>query len=101
MLQLVPRPVQLWELAFPEEHKEKVFKMIGDDGFTKVGKEGEHKGRINWIKNLTNKLIKMIGLEKIPMTVNDDKKTRINRDNVGVHLIGTKKDWFKEGIEQI
>lgn len=97
-LQLIPRPIQLWELAFPEEHKDKILNILGDDTPAKISKKGEHKGSLKWVIILRDKLVKMMGLMPIPKNIKGEKAPR---PNIAVHMIGLKKDWFKDGVEQI
>ncbi len=98
-LQMVMRPVQLWELAFPETSKDDVLSMIGNDGLNQMDEEGNRKPDNRWIPWLIRKAVKKLGLMEIPTEI---KKTRqqIPRANVGVHLVGMKTDLHEPVVNE-
>lgn len=91
-LQLVPRPVELWEVAFPEPCKDQVLSMIGNMPLDVHDEPGLHTGESSaFIPWLVAKFVKKLGLMPIPK---DIPKTapQVPRENVGVHLVGLKED---------
>lgn len=96
-LQLVPREVKILELVFPEPSLNNVLNLLGDDTIEPPGKQGKK----HIAQKLKPLLAKMLKLKPIPKMEKDDKISKMNRDNVAIHLIGTKKDHFNDGIEQI
>lgn len=100
-LQVTARPIQLWEIAFPEEYRDDVLNILGDDHADKAGKPGK-RTILEKVKPL---IAKALRLQPIPKKVNPKleqfKNLKVDRRNVGLHLIGLKKDWYKDGIEQI
>ena len=95
-LQVVMRPVQLWEVAFPEAQKDTILSLIGNDDLTPLGPEGERKPTNTWIPWLIRKVVQKLGLLPVP-----EKWTQVQpaipRLNVGVHLVGLKGD-LKEPV---
>lgn len=90
LLQVSVRPIQLYEIVFPEEHLETVLGMVRPYG-CKFSKR---------IQRLAGVFRKVMGLDKIP-----EKEARCNNrvisPFVNVVGLGTKKDAYKKGIEQI
>ena len=89
-LQLGVRPIQLWEIAFPEEHLEEVLALVAPN-----------KG--SWNKKLDKWLWvvrKALGLEPLPEDMPAPKiiPTDINIEKMA---IGIKKDKVIDGIERI
>ena len=98
-LQLIARPVQLWEIAFPEGSKDDVISMIGNDGLNQMDEKGSRKPDNKWIPWLIGKLVKKLGLTKIPVDIKQTKP-KIERQNVGVHLIGMKNDLHEPVVNE-
>lgn len=85
-VQVVPRPVQLWECVFPEDQKDTILKKIGTD---------QYKGkRYSSRRKLMDFLAKALKLKPIKEKYKPDGSLWLH--NVGLHLIGTKKDRFRE-----
>lgn len=90
MVQLGVRPVQLWEIVFPEDQKDIVLTTI-------LGNEPSHPNKmfgkyISWIR-------KILKIDEIPEY---DKKNYmpICKVDVGVVALGVKKDeYHPEGYE--
>lgn len=89
-VQLIPREVKLYELVYPEESHEKVLGLLSD-GYSRYSLG--HK--------LKNYLARLLGLKPL----SKKEKEKLNKvqvkKHVGVHIIGTKKDKFKNGVEQL
>jgi len=49
MLQVVMRPVQLWEIAFPEDSKNDILSLIGNDSLVPVTDDDGIKKPNTWI----------------------------------------------------
>lgn len=84
MVQLGVRPIQLWEIVFPEEQKDVVLHTI-------LGKEPSMPNKkfekyISWIR-------KILGIEEIP-EYKKDTFLPLCKTDVGVVGIGIKKDEF-------
>ena len=79
--QLVLRPVQLWEMVYPEEHDAKVTNMIGDTGY-------QHH---SWLLKIKDYAMRIFGLEfkKVERTLTEKA---IPRPFVGVTILGNKPD---------
>jgi hypothetical protein len=96
-VQLAVRPIQLYEIVFPEEHYEAVVSAIQP-----YGGYNFNKGIFAHLRNI---LTKMLRLEPIKQDVKADILDRHNtplyRDFVDVAGIGVKKDKFIDGIEQL
>ena len=80
-IQLVMRPVQLWELVYPEGQEQKVLSLIGITGY-------DNKKLFTKIKEI---VCKMLGLEN-PQKEASIMNKAIPRPFVGVHILGNKKD---------
>lgn len=91
LLQIGVRPMQLWEIAFPEEHLDTVLTSLGGSEFRTDDKR--------WLPSLLGYLLKLksvLGLKDIPK---DYKKTKQffvpNRDPaIDIKYIGIKKDEY-------
>ena len=84
MVQLVPREVKLYELVFPEDQVDTVLPLLGD-GYVK-------KGIVQKIKKM---VARVLGLEPIPEEW-AEKVGKGVHPHVGMHLVGIKRDEFKE-----
>ncbi len=79
-VQLVMRPIQLWELIYPEQHDQKVLGMIGNPGYAdKV------------FTKLKKFFCRLLGLEMTEMGISLMHKP-IPRKFVSVHILGNKPD---------
>jgi len=86
ILPVAVRPVQLWEIVFPETSKKEILKKIGCCGYEKY----------SFLRKFVNFFSRMLGLEVVPIP-----KDSQCPQWVGVHLVGLKKDIYKNGIEQL
>jgi len=90
MLQVSVRPIQLWEIAFPEEHKDLMLTTI-------LGEKGDEdmrdKGILGWLNKLKWTLCTFLGLEKITK-YDTSKVLPIQKANVQISGIGLKKDYI-------
>lgn len=84
MTQIVARPVELWELVYPEGSDNKVMKLLGAEGYQ------QH----NFRKIIKDFLMRLIGLKKSkdPQPDITNVVPPIQRGFVGVHILGNKKD---------
>ncbi len=93
-IQLIPRTMEIIELVHPEEHLENVLNIVGDDSPSGINKDGSNKGGVSWYKKLRNFILKMIPqMEAVPEFKLDEKR-KLERQHVGVHVLGIKKDSF-------
>ena len=92
-VQLAIRPIQLYEIVFPEDSFEDVYKAVWPAGY-------QRKGITNWF---ISKLRYLFGAEKMPEVPKDWKPDEdIYREGVEVAGIGVKQDKFTyEGLEQL
>jgi hypothetical protein len=81
-IQLVPRPVQLWELAYPEQHDSAVSCLLGTEpALNKI---------LNKAKTF---LAKLLGLKKaVKRECIGEPVKAIARPFVSIHILGNKKD---------
>ena len=94
-VQLALRPIQLYEIVFPEEHLDKVVSAIQP--------YGGFNFNTGWTMKLRKLLTKVLHLEPIPKVEKgkDDQNQAIYNDYVDVAGIGIKKDKYIDGIEQL
>lgn len=83
-LQVGVRPVQLWEIAFPEEHKDIMLKTILGENNSLVGKK--YSKWLGWLR-------KLMKIKPIP-EYKKDLQLPLPSDNVGVTGIGVKYDEY-------
>lgn len=88
--QFAVRPVQLWEFAFPEEHKDLILNSLFD------GTKGE--GQHPWYKKWIWPIRKALHCEPVS-DYDKSKKIYIRKDDVEIVSIGIKGDYWitKEG----
>ena len=94
-IQLAVRPVQLFEIAFPEPQLQKVLNIVNPT-------IDDYSGKYKWLYNIIKSIAKMLGLKKLPKGM----KPIVDADTVkdwmmGVHLVGIKKDEYKNDLEQL
>ena len=97
VIQTSVRPVQLWEIAFPEEHLPFMSRSLFQDSPMRPEYKKKFGKWLFWIK-------KLIGLEDIPPYTNltTDPILPIYKANVDRIGIGIKKDYrFADGTEGI
>ncbi len=91
-VQLAVRPIQMWEIVFPREHKDLVLTSV-------IGKNRaptQHKRHNKWIWAIR----KALGVDKIE-PYDDRFKMTITKDFVEVVPIGIKDDYEVDGYEQL
>jgi len=102
MVQVGVRPVQLWEVAFPKEHKDLMLTTLFGRGTCDIlGNDGKKPCEHKWLKKLVGLLRVTLGLKKFPEY---DKKEflPLSKDNVQVIGIGVKDDYTTpDGCEGI
>jgi hypothetical protein len=101
-LQLAVRPIQLWEIGFPKEHKDLVCtSILGNEGGKLRGNDGTKPVEHTWIQKFIWGFKKLMGLKDIE-PYKTDVAFPINRGDVAVVGIGIKEDYMMEtGIEGI
>lgn len=93
-LQVAVRPIQLWEIVFPEEHKEVMLNSLFGEG-KGVTLQKKHRKFVSIIR-------KILGVDKIPDYKYDNTKLLpFYRDNIEMIGIGIKKDYWKDGVEKL
>lgn len=93
LVQTGVRPIQLWEVIFPEEHKDIMLNTLFDA--TAKGKT-QHKKHNKYLYALR----KMLGIEPIP-EYKTDQFMPISKANVEVVGVGIKKDRYTEHGEML
>ena len=101
MVQLGVRPIQLWELVYPEEQRDVILTTLFDNPPNpEVGRGGgqtQHKrhGKFIWL------LRKMIGIKDPPKTWNTNQRMPIRRLGMELIHVGDKGDkWVnKDGVQ--
>lgn len=86
-INLSVRPIQLFEIVFPEDSYEEVLAIV------------QPYHRWGHLKKYTLLLRKLLGLKPIQKIVGSNFK--VNNEFVDIIPIGIKKDIYKDGIEQI
>jgi len=90
-VELAVRPVQLWELVFPESALGLVMKTVKPN-------YGLDKDTLGGLKKSV--LRKALGAEPIPKDLDMSTTMIVNKDNVHIEPIGIRKDtWNKDGLE--
>ena|SRR3990167_1804531 len=88
-VQILVRPIQLWDVIFPEQHKDLVLNTIFGDGEGKVhlheSANGKKFNKFIWA------LKKVLHLEDMP-TYAKDKKMPIHQANTHFIALGIKDD---------
>ena len=79
-VQLVMRPIQLWELVYPEDQEDNVNNLIGEERY-----------QDSIFTKLKNFFCRLVGLEKAELKQSLMMKP-IPRKLVAVHVLGNKKD---------
>ena len=91
-LQVSVRPIQFYEVVFPEEYKDVMLNsLFGAPGLEKDGSgKTQHKKHNKWIWAIR----KILGVKPIPETWATDKKVVFYGDNVEKIAIGIKEDYW-------
>lgn len=102
MVQLSVRPIQLWEVGFPKEHKDVVCSTIlGADGGNIRGNDGTKPTDYKFINWLTKTVSKIFGCK--PIGSYDSKVAMpIHKGAVAILGLGIKEDYMMDtGVEGI
>jgi len=97
VVQVAVRPVQLWEIVFPEEHKDIMLTTVlgGDASMKGITNQPKHR---KWVAMIR----KVLGVQKIPKYKTDRQLpcagAKLNMEVVGV---GIKEDYKKDGLERL
>ena len=86
-LQLAVRPVQLLEIAFPENQLNEVLKIV--------------RPNVNYKGRYVGILRRILHLEKHEHEIDNTLFYRVGNNDIAIQLVGIKKDAWKDGIEQI
>lgn len=96
LLQFSVRPIQLWEMVFPEPHLQAVMKTLFE-GTTR-------NGNLSY-SNLNDKYLGMLRIalraDKFPKLDPKALNLPVYKENIEVAGIGIKKDEYRDGIERI
>lgn len=90
-IQLTPRKVELYEMTFPEQCLNDVLPLIPNS----------HPKRYKFLNGLKRGIAKLIGIKPLTKKQDELTGTKARHPFVGCHIIGTKKDKFKDGVESI
>ena len=88
-LQLSIRPIQLWEICFPEAELQKVLNTLKDTGTSRIS---------NTQRFFIRKMLKADAVPKIDENI---PGMQVYKSNVEIALIGIKKDVYIDGVEMI
>jgi hypothetical protein len=88
-LQLSIRPIQLWEICFPEAELQKVLNTLKDTGTSRIS---------NTQRFFIRKMLKADAVPKIDENI---PGMPVYKSNVEIALIGIKKDVYIDGVEMI
>ena len=93
VIQVAVRPLQIWEVVFPETSKDVMLRTLfsGDKGITQHKK---HNKYINIIR-------KILGVKKIPDFEEKGDVLPVYGENVEKVAIGIKEDYYKDGTEML
>ena len=94
LVQTAVRPIQLWEVVFPEEHLE----IMQNTLFREWGAKPQHKRHGKFITMIR----KVLGVKKLPPYEYDAAKV-LPVDDAGVERtgIGYKEDYKQNGVEML
>lgn len=83
LIQLGVRPIQLYEIVFPDDQLDEVLKTVKPElpGYEKY----------KFLKGTIKMISKMLGLKPVPKW-KDDGQFRILNQHVAVHAVGIKED---------
>lgn len=99
-VQLSIRPIQLWEVGFPKEHKDLVCSTIlGKDGGLIRGNDGKKPVDHKFFNGFIKTCCRILGLQPIGK-YKDDVMMPIAKEHVAVVGLGIKEDYTMEnGVE--
>ncbi len=88
LVQVAVRPIQLWEIVFPEEQLQSMLNTLEP---------------MNW-KRTSAKLTALrmaLNAQKVPKADMKTPSLPIYRGNVELNLLGMKKDKYQDGMERL
>lgn len=93
-----PRPIQLWEVGFPEDQLEEVLGMVG-----LPNQEMYALKRYPFLNRWIKRIRKLLKLQEVPLPTKIYEHMQPNQFDkaVAVFPIGLKKDEWHDGIEQL
>lgn len=92
MLQLSMRPIVLYEVAYPEPAHDTVMRILQpNDDKTDSGYYKKYNRFFFWLRKILR-----LDKTKVPDGIVIDQSQSFSRVNLGVHLIGSKKDKKEE-----
>jgi len=93
-VQVAVRPIQLWEVVFPQEHRDIMLATLFEDGKGGLTQHKKHQKYVN--------LMRMgLGVKKIPTVYDTKNWLPLYRDNIEKIGIGMKEDYKIDGEERI
>jgi hypothetical protein len=95
-VQLAMRPIQLWEIVFPKECYEEVYRTLNTQMVT--GARNDWDNRINKRLFALRKLLKA---NKLPTVPTEGPKRLIYNQNIAIYPIGIKEDNVENGNERL
>lgn len=101
-VQLSVRPIQLWEVGFPKEHKDLVCSTIlGKNGGLITGNDGTKETTHPFFNKMLKTISKMLGLKPIGK-YDETKIMPIHKEHVSIVGLGIKEDYtMPTGVEGI
>lgn len=98
-VQVAVRPVQLWEIVFPEQH---LNTMLGTLWPNRAATDG-HYGNVATMKFkwLLDKARKLLGVDELPKDFAPTDMLLLYKSNIEFIGLGTKKDVKIDGIEML
>lgn len=85
--QVQVRPIQLWEIVFPKEHRDVMLTTLFPGGQLM-----QHKKHKKWVWGLR----KVLGVKAIPKTWDMSRKLTVDRQGLETVGIGIKDDYTRE-----
>lgn len=92
-MQVGVRPIQIWEIAYPEQHRDMVLNTIFGDQ-DKVTQHKKHNKFVYMIR-------KILGIEPVGEYNRKSDIMPMYKGNVEFVKVGEKKDRYQDGVEMI
>jgi len=92
LVQVAVRPIQLWEIVYPEQHSDLVLNSI-------LGK-GEGKPQYTWQNKMVLMIRKILKIEAIP-EYKQEHIFPVTKQHMEIVGIGVKKDRYQNGTEML
>lgn len=92
------RPIQLWEIVFPEQHLDLMMNTLFCDETTRKGNGLSYAKRNKKFLWAMRKILKS---KQFPKLKDTSFSLPIYKSNIEIAGIGIKKDEYKDGIEQL